>query len=97
MLLVLPPSLSSLKIPESERMRSLLLLGDRERRRWDNHFTELEIRNTQADMVHSAAITIKLAGEEELTLALSILLLHLCKNIYHRCIYSWQFTGSGIE
>ena len=53
-------------------MRSLLLLGagteERENSR-DNHFTELEIRNTQPDMVHSEAILMKLAGEK-LTLAL---------------------------
>ena len=54
-------------------MRSLPLLGagteERENSR-DNHFTELEIRNTQPDMVHSEAILMKLAGGEKLTLAL---------------------------
>ena len=53
-------------------MRSLPLLGagteERENSR-DNHFTELEIHNTQPDMVHSEAILMKLAGEK-LTLAL---------------------------
>ena len=89
-------------------MRSLLLLGaeteDRDNRREirDNHFTELEIRNTQPDiMVHSSvAILMKLAGEK-LTLALSIFILRLLllliffKNIYHRIADSRSMVLAG--